>query len=352
MPRHKRRTRLPNRYGSICYLGKGRRRPYAAYPPVTAYTEDGRVIRPKALGYTETYNEAMELLVMYHKGFVLPDRQLIPKSGPTFAEVYERYYADKYTNSAKQLSRQSMASTRAAYKHAADLYDREFASITYPELQAVLDNCDKKHATLELIKSLFKGMFQYAEKYDLVEKDQSRHLEIRVPDDDEHGEPFTDDDLHLLWDHREDHVAKMLLVLIYSGFRIGAIAGLEINLAPAWYFRGGIKTRAGKNRIVPVHSAIQPITSSLLAEYGRLLPSPKTFRNRMRQYLPTIGIATDHTPHDCRHTFSRLCEKYNVPENDRKRLLGHAFSDVTNQVYGHRTLEDLRRSIEMIQAPV
>ena len=176
MPRHKRRTRLPNRYGSICYLGAGRRRPYAAYPPVTAYTDDGRVIRPKALGYAKTYNEAMELLVMYHKGFVLPDRELLPKRGPTFAEVYERYFEDKYTNSARKLTRQSMASTRAAYKHASALYDKEFASITYPELQAVLDNCDRKHATLELIKSLFKGMYQYAEKYELVEKDQSRHL--------------------------------------------------------------------------------------------------------------------------------------------------------------------------------
>ena len=57
----------------------------------------------------------------------------------------------------------------------------------------------------------------------------------------------------------------------------------------------------------------------------------------------------NHTPQDTRHTFSRLCEKYGVAENDRKRMLGHAFSDVTNAVYGHRTLEDLRGEIEKIQ---
>ena len=57
-----------------------------------------------------------------------------------------------------------------------------------------------------------------------------------------------------------------------------------------------------------------------------------------------------HTPHDCRHTFSRLCEKYGVNENDRKRMMGHSFTgDITNSVYGHRDLEDLREEIEKIK---
>ena len=47
-----------------------------------------------------------------------------------------------------------------------------------------------------------------------------------------------------------------------------------------------------------------------------------------------------------------LCEKYQVNENDRKRLLGHSFgNDLTNAVYGHRSLEDLRTEIEKIQLP-
>lgn len=47
-----------------------------------------------------------------------------------------------------------------------------------------------------------------------------------------------------------------------------------------------------------------------------------------------------------------LCERYGVRENDRKRMIGHAFKDdVTNAVYGHRTVEDLRAEIEKIQIP-
>ena len=38
-----------------------------------------------------------------------------------------------------------------------------------------------------------------------------------------------------------------------------------------------------------------------------------------------------------------------VNENDRKRMLGHSFgNDVTNRVYGHRDLKDLKMEIEKI----
>lgn len=79
--------------------------------------------------------------------------------------------------------------------------------------------------------------------------------------------------------------------------------------------------------------------------------SPSSFRKSMYAALERIGIKK-HTPHDCRHTFSALCEKYGVAENDRKRMLGHSFGgDITNGIYGHRTVDDLRREIEKIKVP-
>ena len=132
--------------------------------------------------------------------------------------------------------------------------------------------------------------------------------------------------------------------------RIEEYRKIQINTSE-WYFQGGNKSRAGKTRIVPIHSAIQEIVASRMKRCGKLLPeTSNAFREEMAAFLPTIGVQEHHTPHDCRHTFSYLCEKYGVAENDRKRLLGHSFTDVTNRVYGHRDLEDLRRQIEKIQA--
>ena len=76
--------------------------------------------------------------------------------------------------------------------------------------------------------------------------------------------------------------------------------------------------------------------------------SDGAFRERMYITLKNIKIEK-HTPQDCRHTFSYLCEKYKINENDRKRMLGHSFGkDITNKVYGHRDIEELRVEIEKI----
>ena len=109
--------------------------------------------------------------------------------------------------------------------------------------------------------------------------------------------------------------------------------------------------------IFPIHPAIYEFAKNkVLTQNGRLCIYSQT-QHRNALFYPTLerlGITGDpkHTPHDCRHTFSTLCEKYGVRENDRKRMLGHSFgNDVTNAVYGHRTLEELRAEIEKIKVP-
>ena len=41
MPKRKKHPRLPNAFGSIRYIGKGRTNPYAVHPPVTETNEAG-----------------------------------------------------------------------------------------------------------------------------------------------------------------------------------------------------------------------------------------------------------------------------------------------------------------------
>ena len=89
---------------------------------------------------------------------------------------------------------------------------------------------------------------------------------------------------------------------------------------------------------------------------------PGRFRKDMKRFLVDIGVddpegarsgsdtVRHHTPHSTRHTFSRLCESYGVNEADRKRMMGHSLrNDVTNGVYGHRTVAELKREIDKIK---
>lgn len=183
---------------------------------------------------------------------------------------------------------------------------------------------------------------------EICKTDYSTHVRVMVEDDDECGVPFTDSELKTLWENKDNETVEMILIMCYSGFRIAAYRTLEINLKER-YFKGGVKTKAGKNRIVPIHSAILPLVRKRVARDRALLNIyPDAFRKKMYTALEELGIEK-HTPHDCRHTFSKLCEDFEVRENDRKRMLGHAFSDITNAKYGHRDLESLRKEIEKIK---
>lgn len=337
--------RLPNGMGSIQRLSGKRAKPFAAYPPTKDFHLNGSAVRLPAIGYYTEWHEAYQALMEYNKD---------PSSASnlTFSEVFDLYFEEKYTTSKKTLSVASRQSTRAAFSNCAPLHGRRFKDIVASDLQAILDNCPLKHSSLELILSLFKGMYRYARKNNICREDYSQYVTINIPDDDEKGEPFTPEELAILWAHKDDLAVQMILIMIYSGFRIKAFETIDVNLKER-YFRGGVKTAAGKNRIVPIHDAIYGFAASP----DCLINGFKVQAFRTRSFHPalqSLGISKTtggktHTPHDCRHTFSWLCDKYHVDDVSKHMLMGHSMgNDVEKSVYSHRTMDELRNEINKI----
>lgn len=58
--------------------------------------------------------------------------------------------------------------------------------------------------------------------------------------------------------------------------------------------------------------------------------------------------AQKHTTHDCRHTVATLLDNYGANETAKKRILGHSGGDVTERVYTHKNLRQLRKCIELL----
>ena len=135
-------------------------------------------------------------------------------------------------------------------------------------------------------------MYDYAYAHDLCDRKYSEHVRINTPDDDEKGEPFTEQELSLIWEHAdENELLQAVLIMIYSGFRISAYRKLEINMEDQ-YFRGGVKTAAGKNRIVPFNREILPF---IRRNNPLFTASADSFRPMFNAALAEIGI-TGHTP--------------------------------------------------------
>ena len=318
--------RLPNGFGSIKKLSGVRRNPYAAYPPTTAYYPNGTPKPTKAIGYYPTYNEAMKALTEWNAEPFHTERI-------TFDACCAIYFEHKF-NGKRKYSESMQRSMKAAYKNCGELHGRIMDSITPLELQRLVDACPLKHSSVELIVYLLKSIWAIAEQNDYVRRDITKTLRINIPDDDEHGVPFSDDEIQILWQHKDDPVCASALSMIYSGFRVSALKSWEIHFENNTIY-GGVKT--GK-RTVPIHNAILPLVSQAKAY------SAKAFREGLSVY----GIDR-HTPHDCRHTFSWLCDRYSVDNISKHMMMGHSLGkDVESKIYSHRTIDELRTEINKI----
>ncbi len=82
---------------------------------------------------------------------------------------------------------------------------------------------------------------------------------------------------------------------------------------------------------------------------GRLYRNEIEFRKELVKLRERLAITNTHTPHDCRHTFSWLCDKYGVDMFTKKMLMDHSLGiSITENTYGHRNLEELRTELEKI----
>ena len=365
MPRKKKKpfNRLPNGFGSIKKLSGNRRKPYYVCGPESRV--HGVRVPGEKIGSAQSWEEAYQMLSLWwaeKEDMSLPKNQkanVPPERTYTFAQVYEMYYKDKYELSLRKYSKSSQISTRAAFKNCSVIHNVPFYQIGYKELQENLDSLTTrekplKHSSLELVKNLYRDMYRYAMKFDMAEKDYSQFVEIRIPDDDEKGEPLAPEELEILWRNKDVPEIQVALIICYSGWRISEFANIEVDLN-SMTFHGGMKTAAGKGRIVPIHPRILPVLHDYMTHP---IKSTESYRKELYKALAALNVLyynkdnkrKKHTPHDFRHTFSWLCDTYGVDPFAKKIMIGHSLGkDVTDKVYGHRTVEQLRTEIEKIQ---
>lgn len=354
MPRGK-PLKNPNGYGSVVKLSGNRRKPFEVR--VNTRMDERYYPVYDVLGRFSTREEGLIALAEYNRNpYNITDREM------TFSQLYEKFYRNKYDLSGKAFSQSTMACTRSAYKHCSALYDIAYCKLRSDDFRGVLGQISNKgkllsHASQEHIKNLFTQMDKFALQNDIIEKGYASFASITVAEDDTPGVPFTKEELRILWNHKNVPWVDSILIYIYSGWRVSELILMpseDIDLKEKT-FKGGLKTAAGKNRIVPIHSKIYGFVESRLTAHPEMLLAlnnqPITagaYTKLFKQTLSDIGISTYHTPHDCRHTFASLLDSAGVNQVCIDRLIGHASGSLTTRIYTHKSIEELREAVEMI----
>lgn len=345
-----------NGTGSIVRLSGNRRKPYCV--KVSSRDKWGRIIQ-RPLSYHARMAEAQEALDEYNHNRAAGLTPKTDKLSITLGEIYDLWSPRKF---ASGLDQQGVESYQASWLRLSRYKDKHIRDITLDDLQAIIDEDaagGRSKSTLNNDKILMRALFKYAMKRDIIMKDYSEFVELPTVEAKFEKGALTDLQMHKLEEMAKAGYpwADTVLMLCYTGFRVSEFLALTRFSYDREEdaLRGGSKTAAGKNRVLPVHPKIKPYLQTWLAKNGNTIicgeDGHKITAGYYREHLfKPVAEALDlpqATPHWCRHTFSSRLHAAGAPDLDIKRLLGHADGDVTDH-YTHTSIEQLRRSLLLL----
>lgn len=307
---------------------------------------EGKTGQQKIIGYAASREEALILLAKYnHAPWDIEGSKI------TLGELYQLWLEKR----AEKLGTSNRSGLKAAYQHCISLADHAYKSIRSYQMQECIDNSDCGSAMQSKIKNLWTHLDRFALELDIVEKTYSILLHTDSMSETSRL-PFTEEEIMRCWENKDIPWVDSILFLLYSGWRFSEMLGLKIENInwPEKTMIGGVKTEAGKNRIVPISTKIQPMVEKRLAESkaGYLFElqgapiSGSAYRSEWKNLMKRLGM--NHVPHECRHTFRSRLDSAGANKTCIDRLMGHKSIGIGERVYTHKTIEELRVAIEKL----
>lgn len=339
------KARRPNGAGSVTKLSGRRAKPWRAR------LKHGTI--SYEVGTFPTSADAMKAIAL----FVPPDMSQV-RAGMTLEDVYRIAVESK----AKNLSRSSMETYRAAWRQLEPMKSALVSELKPADYQAVIDGMTGySRSACEKVRVLVSTIGKWCVANELIGTNPAQFLEMpkKKKKSPENRETFTPEEIETLWtDGSED--ALIVLAMIYTGMRINEL----FALTPAdvhqergiTYIVGGEKTDAGRNRVIALNRRIVPAFLRWRDESGDFLLTNSSGgrmndRNwRVRSYFPLLerlGIPKLN-PHKARHTFATLAANAGADPATLQKFLGHADFSTTANIYHHADLSALQKVADLI----
>lgn len=369
--------RRPNGSGTVVKLSGRRRKPFCARVTLDERNPINGEKKQLVIGTFETYQEALNALSLYSltKNNTISKKEAMEidsevyqkvqekmsKKVPTFLDIY--YILDKEDFSS--LSPHTQNNMHGAIKHLKKLHYLKIDQITLRMIQDVFDEDGSNHGTQVHMKTICTKVFRYAVVNQYISRDDDYTSYIRVPkyEESDMHRPYTINEI-LALKKAGTPEAHIMLIFIYTGVRINELLNINrdnIHIDEKCdddgterlisYMITGSKTKAGRNRIVPIHDDIkQYVVNELLKPEKRLVDvSYPNFTNRTVLVKVNKLLNTHHTMHDTRKTFATLCQMNNLNVYIRKKVLGHRMNDITFDVYTNESKNRLWTEINKIK---
>ena len=332
-----------NGTGSIYKLKGKRRKPWAIR---ISYQNETGATKRKYLGYFETKKEAQEVLFNYNKNPLL-------FSGKTFKEIKTLWLS----SIKEKILPETFKNVVINLKHFEILNENKISDIKLFQLQEIFNDMDYSRGYKSNCKSVLNRIFNFALKNDFIDSNKVQFIELGKKSIVVERKIFTRDEINILWQNLKVNNVYIILILIYTGMRIGELLALkvcDIDLNNKVIYIRKSKTSSGI-RTIPIPNKILSLFADNISyenEYfilsKNLTPlSYMTFKYRFNVLLEKLGIQK-HTIHDTRHTFATMLNNADANSTSIIKLIGHSDFSITENVYTHKDIEELRKAINLL----
>lgn len=326
--------RLPNGYGSITKLSGNRRKPWMVRI-TEGWDFDETTLKKKqtqkVLGYYSSRQDAMKALADYNSDPFDLDALTV-----TFGQCYEE--AKKSFTDGRRYNYQ------AAYKYLSPLKDKPIRTVKAAHMQRCIDSCTTTQQ--REIKTVCKKVFEYALYQEFVDKNPADHLKSNEVAATIDRVVFTHDEIKAI--KTGDTWYKVCLAcLLYSGMRSKELRTLEpddIDLENMT-----INIRKAKNRSsirqIPIHKHAKRFFTAYKKEgIGFYNKTHNGFNKALKNLFDV-----EHHGHDTRHTFATKMRECGCDPLVLQLLLGHTPETITERVYTHITMDELRNNLNKLK---
>ncbi len=329
-----------------------------------------------------------------------PKKQLVEKvrkENYTFKQLFEKFEETKMlTKEESQLEkkyhirpknkpygRHYCRSFVTAFHNSEKLHDKVYKDLRASDFNKHLKESKKSTDSQRQMINLYMALDKFALEEDIIDKGYAQFIstlthtrkEIKKSKDikTEKEKLFTYKQIDYLWNftpkssgrekkskiQRETFIRDFWLMLLYSGTRADELLSIytENVFLDENYFIGGLKTKAGINRKIPIHPAVKHLYEKYYNPNNEFLfmqPNGNKidydyylyhYKYNFKDLHPEVS---EHTAHDARHMLRNELRKLGIKDIIINSIIGHSNDDVGEDIYSHVSIEEKLEAIKMV----
>lgn len=226
------------------------------------------------------------------------------------------------------------------------------STLTVADLETEIEARTSSFYPARDMKVMMSHLYKLAIKKEIVPYNKSEYVDIPYDAPEAKRDRWTQEEVDSFWaDYATHDFTAYILIMCYAGLRYGELSTIlleNIHLDEG-YMIGGIKTDAGINRQIPIHSRIAPLIKAIMPKRKRKLleMNEDNFYHAYWDAIARAG-ARELPPQTCRHYFFSRMTEAGIQGGIIAEVGGHANYITTLKNYVRISLEEKKAAVDKI----